>query len=231
MSGPMSSLNANSNSIAYWIVRNIHATPGLLDRVRAEIAPFIHQMQGKVTFDMGGLMNKTPLLKSCYWESLRIDSGPWSFKHLQRDCVVEEAAEDCRHPEQSKVKSSKFALLRGECVLLPADLHHTDPKYWHDPARFIPERFMVRKEGAVGDEGKTLISEMKTIRPYGGGSTMCKGRLIAEREVLSFVGCLLMCWDLEPVGPSGWTPQGRRKTSGVASPKDDLRVQLTRRKW
>lgn len=92
-----------------------------------------------------------------------------------------------------------FSLKEADCVLIPADLHHTDPRYWSDPEKFIPERFVVHKVGGPD------VSEIKTFRPYGGGSTMCKGRILAEKEVLSFVAVMLICWDIEPVSAEGWT--------------------------
>lgn len=240
------SLNANSNSITYWMVRNIHANGNLLSRVRAETAPFLSQnpsSNAKPSINLDGLMNHSPLFKSCYWESLRVDSGPWSFKRLQKDCVVQETPEDSRGLAIQRTPSqpTSFSLKQGDCVLIPADLHHSDPKYWANPSQFLPERFIVYKDTTSEANANkttttttpqvTAVSEIKTVRPYGGGATMCKGRVLAEREVLSFVATFLQSWDLEPVGPSsqGWKFMGRQKTSGVTSPKGDLRVVLTRR--
>lgn len=214
--------------MAYWLIRNIHAN-NLLHRVRAEIAPFVYQAPGReLQIETDDLLTRCPLFKSCYWESLRLDSGPWSFKRLQKDCVVDEAAEDCRLAPQlngGPNSDSFFGLHRADCVLIPADLHHTDPRCWDQPERFIPERFISRQEDG------TDVSEIKTIRPYGGGATICKGRLLAEKEVLTFVAGVLMCWDIQPVSPVGWAFPGRQKTSGVTSPKTDIRVLMTNRKW
>lgn len=224
------SLNANSNSVVYWLIRNIHAND-LLRRVRTEITPFVTKENSRVKINIDGLMNASPLLKSCYWETLRIDSGPWSFKRLQKDCTVVEAASDARTTAPSSTSSlsssddSTFSLHQSDCVLIPADLHHTDPRYFNAPNQFIPERFITHTEGG------TDVSEIQTIRPYGGGATMCKGRMLAEKEVLAFVAAVLVCWELEPVGEAGWSFQGRVKTSGVTSPKGDLRVRMRRREW
>jgi hypothetical protein len=208
------------------MLRNIYATPGLLEDIRREIAPFArltkdHHLQ----IDWKGLLNRCPLFKSCYFESLRIDSAPWSFKRLQKNCTVQEAAEDARLAkggEKGSNKPTTFHLEKGDAVLVPSDLHHSDPRYFTNPSAFQPERFFVEDGGAVR-------SEIKSIRPYGGGATMCKGRFLAEREVLAFVAGMLTCWDLEPVEGSSWEMDGKMKTSGVCSPKDDLRVSLKRR--
>ncbi|KAJ5667260.1 hypothetical protein N7507_003124 [Penicillium longicatenatum] len=215
-------LNANSNSTVYWMLRNIYATPGLLENIRQEIAPACLINDNKLQIDWKRLHNSSPLFKSCYFESLRLDSAPWSFKRLQKDCTVQEMGEDARSPEP-KGKPTVFPMKKGDAVLVPADLHHTDSRYFRNPSEFIPERFFVEK-------GDGLVhSDIKTIRPYGGGATMCKGRFLAEREVLAFVAAMLTCWDLEPVKGSSWDMDGRTKTSGVCSPKDKLRVSLKRR--
>ena len=223
-------LNANSNSTVYWMLRNIHATPGLLEDVRREIAPACVLRDDRLQMDWRRLLHDSPLFKSCYFESLRLDSAPWSFKRLQKDCMVREAAEDARLGGFSGMTTTTetqpptpFALQKGEAVLIPADLHHNDARYFPDPTEFAPQRFFVHSsDGAVK-------SEIKSIRPYGGGATMCKGRLFAEREVLAFVAAMLTCWDLTPAGGSSWEMNGRGKTSGVCRPKENLRVRMTRR--
>jgi len=204
------------------MLRNIYATPGLLEDVRREITPACLITDNKLQIDWKRLLNKSPLFKSCYFESLRLDSAPWSFKRLQKDCTVQEMGEDARPPEAND-KPTTFHMQKGDAVLVPADLHHTDARYFPNPSQFHPERFFV-------DIGEGHIqSEIKTIRPYGGGATMCKGRMLAEREVLAFVAAMLTCWDLEPVKGCSWDMDGRAKTSGVCRPKDNLRVSLKRR--
>ncbi|KAJ5940490.1 Cytochrome P450 [Penicillium verrucosum] len=215
-------LNANSNSTVYWMLRNIYATPGLLEDVRREIAPACLTTNNKVQIDWKRLLNNSPLFKSCYFETLRIDSASWSFKRLQKDCILQEAGEDAR-PPIAKGKPTTFHMKKGDAVLVPSDLHHTDGRYFPNPSEFRPERFFVN-----ADDGH-VQSEIKSIRPYGGGATMCKGRFLAEREVLAFVAAMLNCWDLEPVKGSSWDMDSRVKTSGVSSPKDNLRVNLKRR--
>lgn len=184
----------------------------MVDRVRNEIAPLVVKSREGLSIDWKALLHRTPLFKACYFESLRIDSAPWSFKRLQKDCsVVGDSL-------------TKFKLHQGDAVLVPADLHHTDSQFFQDPEAFIPERFLVEEVDG------TTTAQIKTIRPYGGGATMCKGRILAEREVLAFVAGVLVCWDLEPAPGSSWGMDARQRTSGVCKPEEDLRVRLVRRK-
>jgi cytochrome P450 len=222
------SLNANSNSAAYWTIVNLHNHPDILVRVREEIKPYAKR-EGKdkrLSLDWQGLLNDCPLLKASYFESLRMDSAPWSFKTLQRDVQIKEEAIDFRRNNgsttDSKGAAAVFKLRKGDVALIPADLHHTDPVYFPAPKEFDPWRYISRSDGVER-------ANIGTIRPYGGGSTMCKGRLLAEREVVSYVAAVLTCWDLKPVDGSHWGMHKQTKTSGVCAPGDDLRVDLTPR--
>lgn len=222
-----SSLNANSNSAAYWTIVNLHNQPDILAGVREEIKPYAKR-EGKdnqLSLDWQGLLNNCPLLKASYYESLRIDSAPWSFKTLQRDVQIKEEATDFRHNSgivRPKEPAAVFKLRKGDVALIPADLHHTDPVYFPEPRKFDPSRYISKLDGAER-------ADIGTIRPYGGGSTMCKGRLLAEREVVSYVAAVLTCWDLDPVDGGHWGMHKQTKTSGVCAPGDDLRVKFTPR--
>jgi cytochrome P450 len=100
-----------------------------------------------------------------------------------------------------------------------------DPKYYKDPTTFDPERFLVK-----GEDGSISV-EQGTIRPYGGGPSMCKGRVFAERECLSLVAGVLMFWDFKPVGEKGWVIPKQKKTSAVCLPVEDIRVRVTKRSF
>lgn len=222
------SLNANSNSAAYWTIVNLHNHPDILARVREEIKPYSRR-EGKdkrLSLDWQGLLNDCPLLKASYFESLRMDSAPWSFKTLQRDVQIKEETMDFRRDNGSTAgpqeAAAVFKLRKGDVALIPADLHHTDPVYFPSPKEFDPWRYMSRSDGVER-------ANIGTIRPYGGGSTMCKGRLLAEREVVSYVAAVLTCWDLKPVHGNHWGMHKQTKTSGVCAPGDDLRVKVTAR--
>jgi hypothetical protein len=75
--------------------------------------------------------------------------------------------------------------------------------------------------------------EYKTMLPWGGGASMCKGRKFAESEVLIFVAAILTCWDIECIDESGkpkaWGHPGHKGGSGAVVPATDVRVRLRRR--
>lgn len=114
---------------------------------------------------------------------------------------------------------------KGEYATIPHDLHMRDPRYFKDPATFDPERFIVHNTDG------SMTTDIGTIRPYGGGTSMCKGRIYAEKEVLSLVAGILAYWDIEPVGKAGWKIPEQAKTTAVSRPIHDTRVRIKRRRF
>ena len=102
-------------------------------------------------------------------------------------------------------------------------LHHQDPKFFPDPQAFKPERFLIR-------EGNDTKVNQGTLRPYGAGISLCKGRIIAERVILYTVAAILHCWDIEPADSAvGWKIPHQVSAAGVCKPKEDVRVVIRRR--
>lgn len=115
---------------------------------------------------------------------------------------------------------------KGEYITVPHDLHMLDPKYFKDPQKFDPERFIVRNEDG------SLSTDPGTIRPYGGGPSMCKGRIYAERECLALVAGVLMFWDIEPADEkTGWVIPKQKKTTAVSLPVNEVRVRIKKRQF
>lgn len=199
-----------------------------MERLRAEVAPYAQVSKPasignfseapKLTISHEGLSTKCPLLKATYFEAMRLSSQPWSIRQIARDVVIS--------GDKRATDSASFALHKGEYITVPHDLHMKDPKYFKDPEKFIPERFLVEKEDG------TVSAEIGTVRPYGGGPSMCKGRIFAERECLSLVAGILVFWDIEPANKkAGWVIPKQKKTSAVSLPVHETRVRIKRRKF
>lgn len=249
-------LNANANGLVFWMIIRAAADPSLLSRIRAEIMPYVraHAVvpgrenrvdyasptiaeDPKLLIDIGGLTTQCPLLKATYLECNRVHSRPVSFRKVINDLILVDPTPSI----SSSSASASHQLLASSYLHIPHFLHHTDFSYFPDPESFRPERFLTTTE-----EGETKV-DTKTLRPYGIGASMCKGRLFAEKEVLGFVAGFLMCWDieaLERIGKLDKVEKGERKvkrekvglkvpgnvkTSAISRPNDDCRVKLTRR--
>jgi len=212
----------------YWHILHIINTPCLTERIRAEIAPYAQITKPisigsfteapKLKLSHEGLAKNCPLFKSTYFEALRVSNQPWSVRQVgPADVVIS---------NKQASDPASYVLRKGEYVTMPHDLHMRDPKYFKDPEKFEPERFLVR-----GEDGE-LSADMGTIRPYGGGPSMCKGRVFAERECLSLVAGVLMMWDIEPADRNkGFVIPKQKKTTAVSLPVHDTRVRIKMRKF
>ncbi|KAG9230325.1 cytochrome P450 [Amylocarpus encephaloides] len=220
-------LAVNSSLLVYWQILYIFSTPGLVERLREEIAPYANVTQpvsiGKISeaprlkISADDLSKNCPLLKATYFEALRLTDQPWSVRTLAGDVVISE--------ENGSEKPKEGYLLReGEFITLPHDMHMKDPVYFLDPDKFEPERFMTRD-----DQGKVTV-DMGTIRPYGGGPSLCKGRILAERECLALIAGILAFWDIEPAeNKKNWVIPPQQKTTAVSRPMHETRVRIRRR--
>lgn len=155
--------NANSNALVFWMINRIYADPQLLTKLREEISPYVQALQPKQelaipepprleTFDVEGLCANCPLLKSCYIESLRIDTASWSFKVVKQDFAIQPREKDAQG----------WLLRKGEYAHAAHDLHNTDPEYFEDPMVWKADRH-IKYEG----EEKRGVADMGSIRPYG----------------------------------------------------------------
>lgn len=216
-------LTINANNLLFWLVLRIYATPGLADEIRGQTKAFFPQtshakdaLQPEDIPSAGDIGRWCPLLKACYLETLRLDSEIRSIRKVKGDERIP-ASDD-----GDAAASSTHKLHPGDYIHALHYLHHGDPKYFPDPQVFRPERFLI-----PGDETKV---DQRTIRPYGAGFSMCKGRVIAERVVLYTVGAILHTWNMEPGNAvKEWKMPDHVSAAGVCKPRQNVRVLMSRR--
>jgi len=118
---------------------------------------------------------------------------------------------------------------------VPHGVHQSDEKYFPDPMRFDARRFWIQEEGdekragSQDDPGAARV-DYGSMRVWGGGKNMCKGKTFAEREVILFAAAIIMQWDMEPVENAGkWVHPGRKMGAGAVNPVKPVRVRMKRR--
>ncbi|KAL1967273.1 hypothetical protein VTN77DRAFT_3319 [Rasamsonia byssochlamydoides] len=228
-------MNVNSTNIVFWNLLHIYSDPDLLSALREEMAPFVKASRlspketglpftepPRLSLDLEGLLNSCPLLRATYLETLRMDSNSTSYRELSTDVTLTESAEDAAKFGASQPRSYHFR--KGDILAVPHGAHQIDPRYYPSPDKFDPYRFIVTDP----DTGKKS-ADMQTIRPFGGGASMCKGRIFADREVLAFTAAILALWDIEPVSNEGWTNPGHKPGSSAYLPAHEVRVRLKHR--
>ncbi|KAK6610771.1 hypothetical protein H4I96_02369 [Botrytis cinerea] len=189
-------LIVNSTLIVYWHLLYILSTPGLVDKIRAEISPYATVTPGEKI----GSISEAPHI------------------HLSH----EDLSKKSRRLTKLPTCSTKTNMLRSPRP------PHARPFILPLPTEFNPERFLTT------DETGNISVDPQTIRPYGGGPSMCKGRVYAERECLAFVAGIIMYWDIGAVAKKGekkgkWTIPKMIKTSAVCLPDKETRVRIKRR--
>ena len=238
-------LNANANKLTFWLIIRIASEPDLLSRIRSEIKPYITTAPD-LKISVEDLMSNCPLLKATYLETNRLHSRPISFRTIGSDTVIVDDDFDSSFNNSSNwepnTRSTTSHLLRKDSYLyVPHYLHHISPKYFPKPDVFRPERFLVYgpppSANTITTDDSTDTNtpsqprvDLRTLRPYGGGSSTCKGRLFAEREVLAFVAGFITIWDVEDVRGGPPTVPGNIKASATAKPKGNTRVRISRRR-
>ncbi|XP_054710570.1 cytochrome P450 2J4-like [Uloborus diversus] len=68
---------------------------------------------------------------------------------------------------------------------------HNDPKYWKEPEKFIPERFLT-------NNGSTLVKNPPSYAPFSLGRRNCPGETIAWMEILSYFTEILKKFKISP---------------------------------
>jgi hypothetical protein len=97
-----------------------------------------------------------------------------------------------------------WTIPRGRQIIVSASLIHSDPRFFADPERLDPDRFIVG--GVGGPHAYAWI-------PFGGGTRRCPGAAFAHMEMDIVLRTLLREFTLEPTTRRG----ERRRDRGVAN--------------
>lgn len=162
---------------------HILSRPALADSLRKEIAPamgsveFCEKLSGKFLADTvkDKLLENCPMLNSVFNETLRVSSTGSSVRQTMRPVTL-----------------AGKSLPEGIKILLPVRQLLFSNEAFGATAREIDfTRFM---------NDKSLVRKSH-FRTYGGGTSLCTGRFLGKREVLSFVAYALWRYDTTVVGP------------------------------
>ncbi|KAK8047542.1 hypothetical protein PG996_015606 [Apiospora saccharicola] len=160
-------IQGNIYKVAFWTLAHLVHNPSVLEQVQAEVS---HGIKGDGQLDEIYLAEKCPLLDSLLSEVLRLTIA----SALIRDIVA---------PTHIGGK----ILQPGNKVLVPYHQLHLNRSVWgEEPLSFEPARFV---------ENPKLLSS-KAYRPFGGGKTLCPGRIFAKRFVGYAVAAILTKFDV-----------------------------------
>lgn len=223
-------VNVNSNKNTFWMLLHVYSRPELLSAIRAEISTYIKVSETsergpdgfpKLSIDVDGLTKSCPLVKATFYETMRLSMAGLSTRDVVQDIVLTESVADAAM--FGKAKAQSYAIPAGSTLVLANGHMQRDPRIFPEPDKFDPQRFI-----EVLEDG-TRRANMRNLHTFGGGLYKCKGRYFAEREVITFVSCLLFMWDLSPADGDRIVFPEMGKAGASRAPKTDVRVKLTRR--
>jgi len=113
-------LMVNANKITFWMLLHIISDPELLENVRKEIGPYARRgvdgEQSRLALDVDGLIQKCPLLKATFFETMRLYTAGTSYKNVCQDLTLAESPEDAEtlgkpKPQTYHVKAGTFLVM------------------------------------------------------------------------------------------------------------------------
>ncbi|CZT52280.1 uncharacterized protein RSE6_13578 [Rhynchosporium secalis] len=223
-------LHTNANIITFWTLVHIYSCTDLLFDIRAEVAPHVKTLPtGQVSIDHAALSRQCPLTKSTWLETMRQDIVGVEQKYIEEDFTITESPSDAALLRGQGATPRSYELKAGNVVCVHNGAAHTDPRLWENPKEFNPRRFIITDPR---HENREKAESPRHLYAFGGGYSMCKGRLFAEREVLTFVAAVVTFWDIDFLGPkksNGEWIIKKGMEAGAPHPAGDVRVRAKKR--
>jgi len=184
-----------SASALTWAFFLLAMQPALVARIRAEIRSLAGE-SGAITFEM---TKQLPTIRNVFRETLRL-YPPITF--LPR--VATEAT-----------MIGNRRVRRGALVMVAPWVLHRHARYWHEPHRFDPDRFLPERE--------TQLTPGAYI-PFGLGPRVCAGAAFAQAEAVLLIARLFRRFDFHIIKPKAVRPAARLTTR----PAEQIMVQVSR---
>ncbi|CAH0058859.1 unnamed protein product [Clonostachys solani] len=203
--------NKNTQQLLFWYIFYIYSVPGLLDSLRQELTSsgallISADDPPRITkLDIGALGKQCPLLKSTFLESFRVTEESILFRRVTEKLTLDDGKD-------------QYQLRPGSWLSVSTALTRHDSSIYPRPLEFLPDRFV-----------EASTASYKTLRPWGLGLTMCKGRTFAEKKVLAIAASMIALCDIEQAGGE-WQHPGFRTGATILAPASKLRVRIKRRR-
>ena len=179
------------------------------------------------TLDISTLLSSSPLLQSLWTEVLR---------HYCDNMIMRDVVEDTTIPLDDQ-GSKWIKAAKGDMIISPCWVAHHDPAHWQDENTFVADRFV--GEHHAGAKLNALAgAPTAKMYPFGGGKSICAGRIFAKEEAIVTVAQLLLSFDFTVHGfrdakgqPTSSFPGLTPSLPGVVVyvPEGDLCVTIQKR--
>lgn len=219
-----------TSKITFWTITHIFADSELLKEIRKEISTCVRSSRPsrqetgfpfeeppRLDMDLEKVLHSCPLLKACYYESIRLHSAGISFRKLESDMTLTESAEDATQPRTYKLR-------KGEKVIMPHGVYHNDPQRFSNPDQYDPLRFIV-----TDPVSGTKQASAASLAPFADGLYGSKNNSLTERAILAFTASIVSMWDITSADESGLVVPKNWTTWGTFQPAKDIKVKMNLR--
>ena len=138
--------------------------------------------------------SQLPLLRSCYFETIRMHTVSASIREVLKDTEVITKPNGA----SSDGEAHTYTLKKGGVVNMPSSMLHFDPDVNPDPEEFMPKRFVSKEQGGMGQNPAT------STRGFGGGASYCPGRIFAERQIVGYLAIIISEFDIWIDNEGSW---------------------------
>ncbi|THH08553.1 hypothetical protein EW145_g2619 [Phellinidium pouzarii] len=177
-------INSNVMQVTNDALAYLLSDPAIYHRictdVRAAISEKYKDFESFLAADPNAIdIEEFAILDSVILETLRITSLATSFREVLSDTYLS--------GENGKV----YFVQKGEYILTDVRGMHFDATSFPQPEKFIADRFM-------NGQASIKTRDFKNLRPFGGGSSMCKGREFAQYIIKMFLLQTIYLFDIVP---------------------------------
>ncbi|RAH41200.1 cytochrome P450 [Aspergillus brunneoviolaceus CBS 621.78] len=174
--------NANSVPMSTWALMHLVADPALYRAVRDEClaASTTDPITGRRGFDPQKLFGM-PLLQSVYIETLRL--------HVSIN-VTREVTQP--------ITLDGFLLTPGSLIQAPSQIGQYNEGVWSAPGHPASEFWGYRNLKRESEKPEfTMTGKTSSFFPFGGGPSICPGRVFAKQEILMTIAALVTRFEIE----------------------------------
>lgn len=191
-----------------FIFQMLAENPDVQTKLQSEIDEVLENNNGQLTYEA---MSEMTYLDAVVNETMRLHAI--SF-FLDRICTK-------TFELPPAVPGAKpFTVQPGSNIWIPVSAIHRDPKYYENPDKFDPERFV--------NDGKSIINSGAFI-PFGIGPRMCIGNRFALTKMKVIVCHILARCDVK-LSPKSQVPLEMNVNSFALQPKNGFILRLEPRK-
>ncbi|KAH8693908.1 cytochrome P450 [Talaromyces proteolyticus] len=245
---------ANAIPVAMQVINQTVLNPTTLEELHSEIS---RCQTGPLSLDMGKVTTQ-PKLKSMFLEALRWATASPSPRVVREDCEIG----GYRFKSNSMVMiPARILQLEPATWEIPGNEQSKPDLFWPErfldgdqeheahrvdenieaeanhiagapssPEELKPRRVQV--EPISGPKSKDIQRRILSLRPFGGGTTICSGRHFATNEILGGLATLLLRLEIEVIDEElikHGVPQPDLRKQGGLFPDRPLMVRVRRR--